>query len=244
MIVASIEGSVIAVVVTLVVVLIRWLGDRNPVKPTNSPMRKDTDTGRGRTESEEERMRRFLEALGIPPDSAEAQRPASPPPLRKEAKRESKPGPRQIKPVPPIIEPERERIPNRPPGSRVPPLPKRSAPQRSPRKEVRPLSSDEAPAPHTPAGQIHVPELRTREVEHLETVSSKISAISEVGSDLGRLMTGASRETQPLEAETEELWREALRSPQALRSAFILKEILGTPRGLQSDAFTPSLPTL
>jgi len=162
------------------------------------------------TDPEEERMKKFLEALGIPADAPEP---------RREVREHQRPQPApRRQPIPPIIaqppvwpKPQKREIPAPPP---LPPTPSRRR------------SLDEAPAPSARAETIALAELQVPAVASYETVSSSISAIpNEKRTVLAPLPEGA-----PL----AELVRSGLSSPDQLRTAFLLSEILGPPRGLQS----------
>ena len=182
-ILASVEGQVVALVIAGIIALINWLtkkGETGAATPTPQarPPQNEAD-------AEAERMRKFMEALGLP---AEA-----PKPIRR-------PVAQRAKPVPP-------------------PLPR-----------ARPLSLDEAPAPSLPVEQLHVAELRTPEVPDFHTTSSEISAIPTERVPAVALDPYAAGQKQ---GTVEEL-RRLLRSPGEIRSAILLREILGPPRGLQS----------
>jgi hypothetical protein len=165
-------------------------------------------------------MRRFLEALGIPTDAAaEERRPATPPPLRPAQRRES-----SVKPVPPIVAQSS-------PPRRVPPAVQRPTQPPVPKIEPRP----EIKAPVVTVQGVESP---SHEGLEFHTTATRISAVPD--------QTNRAPGTQiegPREASGRELWREALQSPEGLRSAFILREILGPPRGLQSNGKVPSFPS-
>ena len=181
---SSVEGQVVALVIAGIIALINWLskrsesGDAPPAPQARPPQ---TEAG-----AEAERMRKFMEALGLPADQA-------PKPIRR-------PSTPRVKAAPP-------------------PLPR-----------ARPLSLDEAPAPSLPAGQLHVPELRTPELPEFHTTSSEASAIpSEAKPSIAPDPYASSQRQTPV----DEL-RRLLRSPADLRSAILLREILGPPPGLPS----------
>ena len=183
-ILASVEGQVIALVIAGIIALINWLTKKNEAAgapPTPQPRAPQTDA-----DAESERMRKFMEALGLPADQA-------PKPIRRTA------APR-VKAAPP-------------------PLPR-----------ARPLSLDEAPAPRLPVEQLHLAELRTPEVPEFHTKSSEISAIPTERAPSVTVDPYAASQKQ---GSVDEL-RRLLRSPGEIRSAILLREILGPPRGLQS----------
>lgn len=169
---------------------------------------------RSAAEEERERTRRFLEALGTP-KADEPLRRGTPPPLHPR----SAPHPIREKPVPPIVAGGPVDW-SKPRGKRpqAPPAPKR---QRHVAPEALPT----------------VPELATPEMREFKTVSSEVQAVGPEWNAMEQ--PHVRRET----AVMEEL-RGLLGSPQALRTAFLLREILGPPRGLPSGSGNPSLPSL
>ena len=245
---AAISESITTVIIVVALAMAQWIAERisqkknkdsAPTETADQPDEPTSNMARPR-DSEEERMRRFMEALGIPADSAAPQRGPTPTPLRPP---ESKPAPKrtsQIPPVPPITNREYNR-PQRPP----PPIPAAKPPARIPPPvPYGERTLDSSPAPSIPAGRIELPELETTKVEEFHTVSSVVSASHSV---ITPLTAEEAREKAAADVEREgdrDLWRRALRSPEALRSAFILKEILGPPRGLQSSSAAPSFPLL
>lgn len=227
MILASIEGTIGVAVLALLMLAIRWAGDRFAEKRADAKLekhrvRKTAAALGAKGDSEEERMRRFLEALGIPAEGVEERRP-TPPPLRPAQKRESQ---LQPKPVPPIVA-------RSSPPERVPPPVKRSLPP--------PVPKAETPPPALPVLEVQFSQLRTQEELEFRTTSSQVSAIPG-DSERSRVAANASASSQR-EGTGGELWREALQSRDGLRSAFILQEILGPPRGLQSNGIVPSFPS-
>jgi hypothetical protein len=105
-------------------------------------------------------------------------------------------------------------------------------------------SLDGEPAPTAPAGRISLPELETTQIEEFRTVSSTVNADASIITPLSVEEAKARASEAEQRRADRDLWRVALRSPDALRSAFILKEVLGAPRGLQSGAGAPSFPLL
>ncbi len=223
---ASIESSIGAAVLVAVMLLIRWLGDRFAEKRADSKvaahrLKKSAAALGARGDSEEERVRRFLEALGIPADSEEAKRATTPPPIRRQQRREPPARPEQPKPKSTTSGFPRRQAP--PP----PPIPTRA-------EEPPPLvqtTTEIVPA-------VHVRTLEVKKADLPETFQTITSAVTIVPVEAAAVPTGGG--TRP----EGELWREALRSPQALRSAIILQEILGPPRSLQTDKIPHSFPSL
>ncbi|MEA3211009.1 MAG: hypothetical protein QOE70_4066 [Chthoniobacter sp.] len=214
MILASGEGQLAILLLMAVFGFISWLSSKlNPgeKKPPRSPSDPGaTPPRRAPAESEEERMRRFLEALGVPAES----RPAPPPRPVRPAAEPLRPA---LKPVPPMVAqpmPQRPRPQSRPaPPPPLPPPPRRR-------------SLDEAPAPKDRVEQIALSELTTPALPEFETISSRVTAAP---ADFGaprEVAVGAG-------ATLNETLRAALASPQQLRAAFVLREVLGPPLGLQ-----------
>ena len=102
-------------------------------------------------------------------------------------------------------------------------------------------SLDEAPAPTLPVAQLHLAELRTPEVAPYQTVSSAISALPAGYATAGEEAAFAERGESGSAVFRRELYM-LVRSPQALRSALLLREILGPPRGLQTAIKAHSFP--
>ncbi|MDB6152943.1 MAG: hypothetical protein JWL90_1396 [Chthoniobacteraceae bacterium] len=219
MILASIEGNLLFLVVVAVGGLINWLTkkDDKPVEkpkiesPRAQPMRSAPGA-----DSEAERMRRFMEALGIPNHEA------PPPPVkRREPPQMPAPMPR-IEPRGTVVSPwpvpvKRQRTP-------VPPAPKKS----------------QAPAyvpPPVPVEKIAIPELKTPALPAWDTVSSHVSAIPFEAShaDMRDAYKGESAVDQPIER-----LRDLIKSPADLRAAILLREIIGPPRGLQTEERFPT----
>ena len=178
MILASGEGQLVFLVIMAVFGVINWLsGKLNSGEPKTPPRpappgSEPSTPRRANPESEEERMRRFLEALGLPADSKPAPKPHAPP-----------------RPVPPIVaQPTAQRRPHRP--ATPPPL----APQ--PR---RPRSLDELPAPVSRVEQIALAELVTPAVPEFDTLSSKVSALP---ADFPATHDEATRSSGPTIGET------------------------------------------
>lgn len=210
MILASGEGQVVFVVIMAILGLINWIsktlnsGDKKPPQNPSQSGRAAAPPRRANAESEEERMRRFLEALGLPADDKPAAlRPRS-----------------EQRPVPPIVAPPP--LPNAPrrsvrPATITPPA----------QKQRRSGLPEERPVPASRVETIALPELRVPPAPEFETISSKISAVS---ADFPATRDDVDRPRGPTIGET---LRAALASPQQLRSAFILAEVFGTPPGLR-----------
>lgn len=210
MILASGEGQLVFLVIMAVIGLINWLASKAKAADKEAP-RDPSQSGpgsapprRANAESEDERMRRFLEALGVPTD----QKPAPPRPRSEQ------------RPVPPIIAPAP--LPTAP---RRQARPAASPPPLQPQHRANPTWERSAPA--TRAEKIALPELAVPFVPEFETISSKISATPM------EFPAGREESDRPRGPNMGETIRAALASPQQLRSAFILSEIFGTPPGLR-----------
>jgi hypothetical protein len=215
MIAASVEGSVVTLLIMVVFALINWAASKlkssTEMRPKQSGSRPEQPP---EANSEEERMRKFMEALGLPAGSAPPlRRRETPPPLRQ-------PAPTRragVPPIPPFVSgpsPERRRPT---PSPAPPPVPRKK-------------SADEQPAPHLRVEEIALAPLVTPTVPEFATVSSTISAMP--GEHLQPLELGRSigPELSPLAVHV----RKAFSSPLELRSAFVLREVLGPPRSLQT----------
>ncbi len=186
---ASIEGQVVFLVIAGIVGFFNWLKNKSDARPMGVPSTLSKTRERGTTgDDEAERMRKFLEALGVPADQGPA--PVKHPVARRK------------KPTPP------------------PPLP---------RPRVRSL--DELDAPTLSVEQLHIPELRTPEMPEFHTLSARVSAVP------GAPGGGGERDAYAADvrARPENDLRALLKSPRDLRSALVLREILGPPRSLQSS---------
>ncbi|MEI6350220.1 MAG: hypothetical protein WCP06_03840 [Verrucomicrobiota bacterium] len=180
-------------------------------------------------ESEEEQMRRFLEALGLPQGSA----PELPKP-RPAA--EAKPEPQNqfepIAPKPPRTgPPPAARTPARQWTQRARPIRKQIAP---PAESVAPVQ----PLPKTASTDTVMPAMEVASIPEL-TFASPESYIHELKPAASQPPVGApalpeTSEYRTGEAQTPGFFHLRLRDPDALRQAIILREILGPPKALQS----------
>ena len=191
--------------------------DTKPLRP--SQPREDSSAER---ESEEEKVRRFMQALGLPPEGV-------PPPARV-VKQPSAPVPaptpaprRMDRPVRPLFPaPVKQVAPVVPAG----------------RANIAPPLETGGPLPSIP---------KTASVA--ETAPSmQVASIPQMVFDQPREQARPAAPTQPSRADSRKTQpavaqaalREELRGPAALRKAILLREILGAPKGLQS-AQSPSI---
>ncbi len=225
---AAIPGELIGLVIFAVAALLKWLGDRAteqestklpPGVPRPSREKPDPVSSR-RGDPEAERKRRFMEALGIPTEDVAGPSHDRPQVLRPEFKAEAPTKPREsrTKPIPPIVyvDPVDWRKPRGKQASTPPPL------------LPPPIPQQPAPVFIPVAAPVHEVEAGLDKRDDLvELQGLSIGDLTEERSDAARGSTLA-------------VLREELRTPEALRRAFLLREILGPPLGLQSPGSAPS----
>lgn len=192
----------IILLIIVVAAVVRWLwqkaeAEKDPERPTTPG---EPIPPSGETRTEEERIRRFLEALGQPANSA--------PPPKVTPKRE--PPKRTILPQPTLhrLPPLTTVPPPLPPPIWVEPvLVEEAAPRPIEKRVVQPTFTKEATF-----------EVHDLGVESLEDLSPE-----------GRRAAARQRDLIP-----------DLASARGLRSAIVLREIFGPPRGLQAFEATTS----
>jgi hypothetical protein len=205
--------QLIALLIFGAVAFLKWLADRpqqerdqdsQPSQPVFRPA-PQRPRQQPAAESEEERVRKFMEALGLP---AGAPPPQSLPRRPPQQPKRPGPAPRQTSPV----APRQIRPQNRPAN---PPL---TPPAR---EEVRPSVFQESPAPQYAAPQYEVAMSAEPQAPAPAPVSPSTAPAPQA------LPSARSR--------PESLAVSLLKQPESLRTAFILREILGQPRSLQGD---------
>ena len=215
---ASIPGQLVFLVVFAVVGVINWLiekkkkeADGGPSQP--SPRQQKPATG-GNSD-EQERLRRFLEALGVPqPGAQPQQQPPQPAIISRPAQRSVVQKPRPVVRVPrPAARPV---ISQRPPLVRV-------------TDEIKPAGRIDEPASSienisAEFGSMNVrvamqPLQTPDRPEHMATGNAGTTSVME-------------RSGSPIAARLRKL----LHNPTDLRAAFVAMEVLGTPRGLHDPA--------
>src|SRR5438093_2018877 len=168
-------------------------------------------TQRSGAESEEERMRKFFEALGLPPGSAppKVQRPAQPPPL-----------------------PARPATPRRPAFEARPESATRARRFTEPaQRRAQPPSLPSPPQQHeTPA--ILQPRTAAAERSSAQPIFQAAEAIAASARATEQFPSGSL--PAPASTQRKDLFA-MLKSPGDIRNAIVLREILGAPRGLQSS---------
>ena len=227
--------QILFLVLLAIVGLLRWISsaaeerrNREAEKRTGTPP-PNTPIQRAPAETEEERIRRFMEALGVPtapppPQAAPRQAAApAPPPARKEAPPLTRktlpvdpfPGPRGGLPMPPVV---------------TAPAPPPPLPQQPPLIPPRPSPT---PAP---------PRLPTRETTVLaqakrerRAADFEVSDIDTAYDDVWRSAPDAGQKSGAADpaAAVPATLAARLRNRDALRDAIILREVFGPPRSMQ-----------
>ena len=220
MMLAAIPGELIGLVIFAVAALLKWLGDRATAQEVSkTPQRSaesrrpadDTPNGPTSWEVDQERKRKFMEALGLPTDDLPPKR-ETPMTLRPEPQvaPPSLPKPSATSPIPPFVyREEREQRQQRKKKRQVPPpIPAVAVAEVPPTPVVLPA----APAlPHPSGFELH------RDISGAEPVK---------------------RDEDP--RDTLVILREELGRQDTARRAFLLREILGPPPGLQMPGSVPS----
>ncbi len=219
-------GAIFFFIMIAVAGFINWLGEQKKKKaaedaarrPGTAPERPNRPIPTG--ESEEERLRRFLEALGVPGDAPRPapprpQQPAPVPVPRAILRPAPKPAPRHPAPV---VRPVQPRVFQDEPEP---------AESRDPGRLEEPASAIESIAGQFAAMEKGVqlsaldaiPEARTARTAQMAPVQAVFD------SEQAPVRQGAGQAAAV---------RGMLRTAEDLRKAFILREILGPPPGLQS----------
>jgi hypothetical protein len=167
-------------------------------------------------QSEEERMRKFLEALGVPPGT-------TPPP------RISRPAPPPLPGVPARQAPRRATVEIGPPLRE----PVRRAAE-SPRARTRPTVDQPPPMPAAPPRS--APSSAAVEPETRAPGASETQAAAELAWTTAQ--PSAPGPAAPSAQQRERILA-LLKSAGTLRTAVVLREILGPPRSLQPSEFQP-----
>jgi hypothetical protein len=190
---------VIIVVISKIIAAAGKQSGAGPSQPT-SPRRPPVD-------SEEERMRRFMEAVGLPPGST------PPPPVQPRTIEEPAP----LLPVrPPTLYPN---VPGR--LKRVPPaIPPVVRPARGQTSRIFPPSPSSMPPAMSPLEPAHVPVAMAAIDPFPQSAGPAIGAVS---------VAAPAQITYPAKSL---LLR--LRNPTAVREAIILREVLGPPKAFQA----------
>ena len=227
---ADIPGNLIFLIVFAAVGVVNWWLERRKkqagANKNQSPSRPQPGANAPASggDSEQERLRRFLEALGVP------QPPAQPQPARQGSPPALQPVPRIPAPAPRAIRRQVEPIRRAPiPEPRRVPTPTRAATAYRPTQQ-RPAIQE--PEEMQSAGRLEESaaaiENVSAEFEHMTMAQLGVPAhLADVASKPATLTRNAA-------APVVESLRLALRTPADLRTAFVTMELLGKPRGLQS----------
>ena len=222
---AAVEGRLIFFIVFALVGIINWWLEKQKQKSgTGTPQPPTTPhppaTGSAGNDSEQERLRRFLEALGVPQPQPQQQ---------------SQPQ-RQISATPQPQPPQRIVAPTRDRQVRAAqPIPK--AAQKIIRPPMPPIIMPQQEMPR--AGRIE------EAASSIERISGEFGTMN-VRVDMppvqsierpARLATANAGTTSVLEREGNPLvasLRRTLTNPTDIRAAFLAAELLGPPKGLQN----------
>lgn len=234
---AAIEGNLIYLIAAAAYGVFAWWNDRRQKKaaaeeearqaaqPKDSTSAQTAQPAAG-AGSEEERMRKFLEALGVPSG------PQSPPLRPTPAAAPAPPKPPPQKPASPTLAPRPVSMPIPPPMMR--PRPSSAAPVHAPRPRPPVRVEEPVPAESRDPGHLQMPVAVADQVStdfsraHQEQMSS-----AELPSIMAAAMgnaptTGVS--ARFVSAQGQAL-RELLRSKESLRAAIVVSEVLGQPKG-------------
>lgn len=224
MILAEISGQFIFFIVFAAIGVINWwLEKKRKAAESDTPPSarpESPSTGGTGNEPEQERLRRFLEALGVP-------QPPAPPPVQQAPPRQSIAPPRdpRLRPVPRPAAQTMER------GMQSPvPVPKAFRRPKPPvvleREEFQEAGRLEEAASSFEriAGEFEQLNVRVamppvQPLEHPARLATSFAGTTTV----------LSREDSPLTASVRAL----LRKPSDIRATFVAMEILGPPKGLQ-----------
>ena len=209
--------------------LVRWLvqaaeerKNAEAAKRAGQKEQPNAPVERAPAQSEEERIRRFMEALGVPTTAA-------PPPVPKvlprtaEPKQQPREPKRKVMPVDPFPVPRTRRA--EPPPVVVVPPPVVVAP--------RPLPVDSAPAAPAPRTTVvPAPVVATVQRAAPEFEVAEIDWQSEDPSLTGLVTSAVGAVRQDVVA-ADRGWATRLATPESLRDAIVLREVFGPPLGMQ-----------
>jgi hypothetical protein len=225
--VATISGQLVFLIVAAAVGVINWLvekGKKAKGGGTSQPPQRSPAASGGGNDSEQERLRRFLEALGVPqPPPAQPRPQPAPQQPRPKPAQASLPHPVQRQVAQPIAGRMQGTTPQRKPAQQVirrpkPVVAEREEMHRAGRIEDA-ASSIERISGEFEAMNVRVamPPVQTLDrPAHLATANAGTTSVLE-------------RDANPLVASL----RRTLTNPKDIRAAFLAAELLGPPRGLQ-----------
>ncbi len=227
---ASIEGKLVFMVVAAAVGAINWwLEKRKKDSQPDSqqppaPLQKTVSSGDGDT-AEQERLRRFLEVLGVPqpqPPQQRQPRPQSPP-----ASQRMRPMPAQATLPHPVQRQVTQRIEGRMQGAKS----LQKTPQKVTRRKAPPVAA--IPEEMHRAGRIE------EAATSIERISGEFETMN-VRVDMPTMempkTTANAGTTRVLERDANPLvasLRRTLTNPTDIRAAFLAAELLGPPKALQ-----------
>jgi hypothetical protein len=243
---ADFDGNILCYVIAAVIGLISWLTKKGEKIRHDEPASPKFPRAASTQPPEDERLRRFLEALGVPADKV------PPPPVQK----------RQPPPLPqplPKIQPRGDIVagpwgrsaqsakPEAPPPLRpAPSTPLRKATEMpAPARETRRAepAREKAAASSAPVEKTHLAPLVTAPLPEFVTASSHVSAIPFQSAGIAIPETDAYGDaTEGQATRSAARIGELLRSPADLRAAILLREILGPAPGLQRPGTLPTFP--
>jgi hypothetical protein len=224
MILADISGQLIFFIVFAAIGVINWWLEKKKTEAASQeppPFRPQSpSTGGSEGDSEQERLRRFLEALGVP-------QPPAPPPVeqRRQPEPEAPPPEPRLRPVPrPAAQSMERRMQVPRPAAQVVRRPKPPVVIEPEEFQVGGRLEEAASSIERISGEFEQMNVRVAmpPVQPLETPAQLATTFAGTTSVL-------RREESPL---TESV-RALLRKPSDIRATFVAMEILGTPKGLQ-----------
>jgi hypothetical protein len=180
---------------------------------------------RAPAQSEEERIRRFMEALGVPTTAAP---PAPKPPRREVQPKQPRVAKRKVMPVDPFPAP-RTRLPEPAPVVTTPP----------PIVVVPPAVLEPRPASRPPT-TASPPVVTTLQRTAPEFEVAEVDWQSEDPSQTGSV-TGAESLVRQDVIAADRSWATRLATPESLRDAIVLREIFGAPRSMQQSQDSSAL---
>ena len=181
---------------------------RARAQPTAQPVQRTLP------KTDEQRVREFLEALG--------QAPGSTPPAK----------------VQPRIQiPPRPLAPVQPPASMRPFGKPEFRTRREQAKEIVVLQQPTKIAPPELKRVVVPPIVAAAGENEPDAWIAPEQAQTVVATTKTSIARASDQATQTVRASADTIWKQALRSPNAARTAIILREIFGPPRGVQSSNF-------
>ncbi len=210
-------------ILVAVVGLLRWLSQAAERKRNEeaarstgqAPASGETSVPRAPVQTEEERIRKFMEALGMP--TSQAPPPQRTPEQRRERHQRRQEQKRKVRPIDPFPRPSFDRPMVFPaPAAEVPP----PIPQVAPAAAPLPTRETSVLAEKSRAPVETGPEFGVRDIDEVSTEDLVTHS-------------GLRRETAAA-AKAQSAWVTRLTTHEGLRDAIVLREIFGSPRSMQS----------